>query len=183
MGHAAVKNEARQVVREVGVPDGSLVRAAFEKTSFEDAWAVELPQGASYDVDALARVLAQSAPRWADRLMWLRDRIVSVVGLRTSEEAPPGTSRAPLRAGDKVSIFEVLDRTDDEILFGADDKHLDFRASLLVQHGDAPSVVLSTVVRYNNALGRVYFFFVRPFHWLIMKSLMREFGRRVAAMA
>lgn len=171
-------------VREVAVPAGSLVAAAFAKTSYEDAWAVDLPPGDTHDVDALARLIATSAPRWADRLMWLRDRIVSLAGLRTSEKAPPDTSSATLRPGDKLSIFQVLDRSDDEIMFGADDKHLDFRASLLVQRDGAGSTaVFSTVVRYNNWLGRVYFFFVRSFHRVIMGSLLRNLRRQVESRA
>ncbi|MGH7681918.1 MAG: DUF2867 domain-containing protein, partial [Candidatus Eiseniibacteriota bacterium] len=139
-----------------------------------------LPAGGALDVDAVARLLSVSAPRWADWLMWLRDRIVSVVGLRTSEKAPAVNSTAPLRPGDSLRIFQLLDRSASEVLFGADDKHLDFRASLLVR-GDAgrASAVLSTVVRYNNRLGRVYFFFVRPFHGLIIGSMLRNLRRKL----
>jgi hypothetical protein len=177
-----VAAKTKGVVREVAVPPGSLVAGAFAKISFEDAWAVDLPAGDTHDVDALVRLIATSAPRWAEQLMWLRDRIVSLVGLRRSEKAPRNTSTALLRPGDKLSIFQVLDRSDNEIMFGADDKHLDFRASLLVQRDAArPSAVLSTVVRYNNWLGRVYFFFVRPFHRLIVASLLRNVRRRVEA--
>jgi len=177
----AVKTE-RGVVREVEVPAGSLVSRAFAKTSFEDAWAVDLPTGDTHDVDALARLIATSAPRWAEQLMWLRDRIVSVFGLRTSDaKLTVEISTAPLRTGDKVSIFKVLDRSEDEIMFGADDKHLDFRASLLVQRNGAGSAaVFSTVVCYNNLLGRVYFFFVRPFHRVIMKSLLGNMRRSLS---
>ena len=116
--------------------------------------------------------------------MWLRDRIVSVFGLRTSERAAPDTSTEPLRPGEAVSIFKVLARSDDEIMFGGDDKHLDFRASLLVQRDAArSSAVLSTVVRYNNWLGRFYFFFVRPFHRVIIASLLRNLRRQLESSA
>ena len=171
-------------VREVAVPTGSLVGAEFAKTSYEDAWAIDLPSGDEHDVDALARLIATSAPRWAEQLMWLRDRIVSVFGLRTSEKAQPDNSTAPLRPGEAVSIFKVLARSDDEIMFGGDDKHLDFRASLLVQRDAArSSAVLSTVVRYNNWFGRLYFSFVRPFHRLIVASLLRNLRRRLESRA
>jgi hypothetical protein len=73
-----------------------------------------------------------------------------------------------------------MGRSDDEILFGGEDKHLDFRASLLVQRDAAQSsAVLSTVVHYNNWFGRFYFFFVRPFHRLIVASLLRNLRRRL----
>ncbi len=113
--------------------------------------------------------------------MWLRDRLVSVIGLRTSRERV--SSRPPdegLQPGDKAGIFAVLARTDDEVLMGADDRHLNFRASVLVNRGPArSSVVLSTVVHYNNLQGRAYFFVVRPFHKVIVTSILREVACRL----
>lgn len=83
-----------------------------------------------------------------------------------------------VRPGDRAGIFTVFDRTDREILMGGDDTHLDFRASLLTRSeaGDT-SVVLSTVVHFNRRLGRAYFFFVRPFHRLIIPAMLRRLSR------
>ena len=113
--------------------------------------------------------------------MWLRDRIVSVFGLRTSDaKLSTEISSASIETGGTIGMFKVLARSDDEIMFGGDDKHLDFRASLLVQRDAARlSAVLSTVVHYNNWFGRLYFFFVRPFHRLIVASLLRNVRRRL----
>jgi hypothetical protein len=168
-------------VRAVPVPAGSLVATAFAITNYADAYAIDLPDGGAFDVDTLTRLIATSAPRWAEQLMWLRNRIVSVFGLRTPDALVPTLSTAPLQPGDTAGIFEVLARSDDEILFGGDDRHLDFRGSMLLQRDAARcQAILSTVVHYNNWTGRVYFFFIRPFHRLIVSSLLRNLGRRLS---
>jgi hypothetical protein len=151
-------------------------------TSFADAYAIELPVGDAYDVDSLTWLVATSAPRWAEYLMWVRDRIVSLIGLHT---APPRASSltcaAHLQPGDMVGMFRVFARSDDEILLGADDRHLDFRASMLVLRDPSrSSAVLTTVVHFNNSLGRAYFFVVRPFHRLIVTSLLRNVAHRLS---
>jgi len=179
-----VKNESGRLRRvlEVAVPIGSLAASAFPVTSFADAYAIELPAGDAHDVDALTLLLATSAPRWAEYLMWLRDRIVSLIGLHTARpRAPSPTCASHLQPGDMVGMFRVFARSDDEILLGADDRHLDFRASMLVRRdASRSSAVLTTVVHFNNSLGRAYFFVVRPFHRLIVTSLLRNVTHRLS---
>jgi hypothetical protein len=114
--------------------------------------------------------------------MWLRDRIVSLIGLRTGKGTSSRSSSARLEPGDLAGMFRVFARTDDEILLGGDDRHLDFRASMLLQRDAARSwAVLTTVVHFHNGLGRAYFFVVRPFHRLIISSLLRNMAQRLAA--
>ena len=65
------------------------------------------------------------------------------------------------------------------ILLGEDDRHLDFRLSVLRQRGGtADWVVVSTVVRFNNWLGRAYFLPVRPLHQLIVPAILRSALRK-----
>jgi hypothetical protein len=184
VGIRPVKNESGRAgrVREVAVPMGSLAVSAFPVTSFADAYAIELPAGDSHDVDSLTWLLATSAPRWAEYLMWVRDRIVSLIGLHAAwPRAPSLTCASHLQPGDMVGMFRVFARSDDEILLGADDRHIDFRASMLVQRdASRSSAVLTTVVHFNNSLGRAYFFVVRPFHRLIVTSLLRNVTHRLS---
>ena len=70
-----------------------------------------------------------------------------------------------------TSAFATLDRTDDEVLLGTDDKHLDFRGSVLVEER---VVTLSTLVRINNRRGRLYMTVVWPLHALVVRSMLRR---------
>jgi hypothetical protein len=63
------------------------------------------------------------------------------------------------------------------LVAGRDNKHLDFRLPVLkVTEGVTTSVVVSTVCTVHNLFGKVYLFFVVPFHkwgvqWLISKAI------------
>ena len=50
---------------------------------------------------------------------------------------------------------------------------------LLQRDATRTSAVLTTVVHFNNGLGRAYFFVVRPFHRLIVTSLLRNVARQL----
>ena len=168
-------------VRAVPLPAGSLAAGAFAITHYADAFAVTLPAGSRPDVDALVRALWSSVPWWVTALLRIRDRSVSLVGLKTSGGVKrTAVERATLQPGDRAGLLTIRARTYDEILMGEDDRHLNFRASMLVRdEGDRATAVLSTVVHYNGSLGRVYFFFVRPFHRLIIPSMLRRLPREL----
>ncbi len=74
-----------------------------------------------------------------------------------------------LQSGKHIGFFEIVSVTPVSAVLGADDYHLNFRVLL-----DIRDNVLSckTQVHFNNALGKIYFFFVKPFHrWIVPPML------------
>lgn len=158
-------------VEKVSVPEGTLV-SEVPFTDYADAYRVELDPVRFPDVDSVARAFVESSPGWIARLMRLRDSAVGVFGLKRSVDAPPTVAKDKrIEPGDFVGFFRVMERNDREILAGEDDRHLDFRISFLYEKG---SLVVTTVVRFNNALGRAYFVPVAPFHRLIVPAMLRS---------
>ncbi|HEV7308612.1 DUF2867 domain-containing protein [Ensifer sp.] len=111
------------------------------------------------------------SPRWVRNLLRLRNGAVSIIGLKT---AAPGPGRLGL-----VGAFPVLERSDDEVVLGLDDKHLDFRIVVDVRAGSAVNQIVgvTTLIRRHNALGRVYLAAVMPFHKMIVPTLLANVGR------
>jgi len=162
-------------VVQVAAPGGSLVSEIARGAHYEDTFLVRLPHGTFPDVDALARACMRF-PSWVRALMVVRNRVVAPFGLKT--EAPPDAQRAEGRAfaqGDYAGVFRVFERRDDELLLGGDDQHLDFRFSLLLRQGEASQdVFATTTVNFHNVWGRLYFFFVAPFHRQIVPAMLRH---------
>jgi hypothetical protein len=106
--------------------------------------------------------------------MRLRDALVGVIGLKKSSDAPaPPPENARLAPGDFVGFFRVLDRSDDEIVAGEDDRHLDFRVSFLLGRDDGGAhAIVTTVVKFHGALGRAYFLPVGPVHRRIVPAML-----------
>ncbi|MDR1893391.1 MAG: DUF2867 domain-containing protein [Spirochaetales bacterium] len=73
---------------------------------------------------------------------------------------------------EQVGGFKVFDRNEDEVILGMDDRHLNFRVSLLKEKDNNNSNVnilsITTVVAYNNILGWLYFLIVKPFHKIVV---------------
>lgn len=103
-------------------------------------------------------------PRWVRLLLLLRRLLTSPFGL--SNDGPP--------AAEKLGPFPVELETDDELIAGFDDKHLNFRVSVLSRDD---RVFLATWVRPHNFGGRFYLYGILPFHVLIARNALR----RVAA--
>jgi len=84
-------------------------------------------------------------------------------------------------AEDRVDFFKIYSSSPTEVVLGEDDKHLDFRLSVLCSGQLSPEVgrhlILSTVVHCHNRLGRVYLFLIAPFHRLIVRSSLRSAAR------
>jgi len=163
-------------VQKVDLPANALITRAFPHMDYADAYQVRLPAAAPTDLDTISRAALGTAPHWVTFLMQLRDQIVGGIGLKTGKQlARPKLRHDTLQVGDSLGIFKVYARSVDELLLGEDDRHLDFRLSVLVRNdGSDHWAIVSTVVRFNNWLGRAYFLPVRQFHKLIVPAMIRN---------
>jgi hypothetical protein len=125
---------------------------------------------------AAAKLALTGMPGWARFLMKLRNRIVGLFGLKAAAQTVE-------TSGDAVGGFPVVSATDDRVVLGFDDRHLDFRIVIDVR-ADRPcgqTVSVMTLVKRNNLFGRVYLAAVMPFHKLIVKAVLGGVGRRLSA--
>ena len=78
---------------------------------------------------------------------------------------------------DKIGLFTVFHKDENEVVLGEDDKHLNFRISLYkaesLRGKDTKSLTISTTVKFHNWLGRLYFMPVKPFHRLIVPRMLK----------
>ena len=107
-------------------------------------------------------------PQWVRFLLTIR-RILTV---------PFGLSNDGPRAPDKIGIFPVESETGHELIAGFNDRHLDFRVSVLSQKG---LVFLATWVHPHNIGGRIYLAAIIPFHILVARKALARVGRVVSA--
>ncbi|SFP70969.1 DUF2867 domain-containing protein [Hymenobacter arizonensis] len=152
----------------------SLIRQALPQVDFLDAYCLDLPPGSQLTASEAAQACLQQAPAWVLWLMRLRNALVKKLSLATT--LPPGMQllHRPLEPGDFVGPFRTFAASPTEVLLGLNDRHLDFRVSVLVaQEPDATRVFMSTAVQYHNLAGRLYFAVVRPFHAAVVPAMLR----------
>ena len=70
----------------------------------------------------------------------------------------------------------ISERSDEEIILSKDDKHLCFWVGIYCSRpiNGWQEASVTTVVKYNNLLGRIYFIGIWMFHKLLVKSLFRK---------
>lgn len=156
----------------VPLPSGSCIADRFAGADLVDAYAIRLPPDSSRDIETLTRFMLGDEAPWLRLLMGVRDAVVAGFGLKTSATL----RRASLEGNlDRVYIFRVYTVAGDEMTLGEDDKHLDFRLSVLRRSDD---IVVTTVVHCHNLLGRLYLTLITPFHRLVVKAILRRAARR-----
>ncbi|WP_448203244.1 DUF2867 domain-containing protein [Azospirillum sp. sgz302134] len=158
------------------IPATSLLVHEAPHYGYRDSYVVDLGPGA-ITLDEVIPAFFRASPWWVHRLLALRNALVKLVGLKTGPMGGPDLA-PPFRVGQSIGVFRILALTEDEAVFGEDDRHLDFRTSLLLQRGEGgTSLAISTVVKINNGLGTGYFAVVKPFHRLIVTVMARNTAR------
>lgn len=150
----------KKIIKSNIIPEKSIILNGFPKVDYFDVYSIRKETGRS--AEEISKELMKM-PNWVIALMKLRNSIVKVFGLKTDKEQ-----------NDQNSFFTLIENCENEIVMGEVDKHLDFRASIMKEASEN-TISLITVVHYNNALGKVYFFFVKPFHKVIMKTLLKRY--------
>lgn len=156
-------------VTAVAPPRDSAIAGWYDGADLVDAYAVRRPPGAPTDAAAIAAALLADPPPYFRALLRLRDLIMARFGVKTTAQLRHAAH------GPRIDFFPVLSATPGEVILGEDDRHLDFRLSVLLTADDM--VVATTAVRCHNLLGRTYLTAIKPFHILIVRSLLARLGR------
>lgn len=153
--------------RWAALAEKSLAARALASVDYFDVFSTHV--GGDVSLEEVARRVFAGRP---PRLMRLRDALVRPFGLKTSPSGP----RPPPRflPGERIGLFTLFERNEEELLLGEDDRHLDFRVCLRVAGAEAS---LATAVRFRSLFGRAYFFLIRPFHTLVVQGMLRRATR------
>jgi hypothetical protein len=163
------------------IPSNSILNSAFKIYDYSDSFVGEFddPQNRLTSVD-IGRAFFLSSPTWVSQLFILRNQIVRVFGLKTPENQEDRQSQMDnfkCEKGQRLGLFRVFDKTENEVVIGEDDKHLDFRVSLFVSSQEADStkrlLTISTTVEFHNWFGKLYFLPVMPLHRFIVPTMLK----------
>ena len=116
-------------------------------------------------------------PAWIRALYGIRAGFVRLLGMhqppmRFKEISP---ADVPMHAGASLSFFRVTAAGDDHWIAAASDKHLVAHLGVIQTNtntSDQTYYVL-TVVHYKHWTGIIYFNVIRPFHHMVVRSMMQ----------
>lgn len=162
------------MIKTVSVPRSPLLEQSLPEAQFADAYEVALADPSQDIWEITDKLFTEGQQDWIKALMGLRNLLVAPFGLKTG----------PMNDGEQVSqerigIFKVYEKTEHEVLLGENDRHLDFRISVLKDEANA-TLTVTTQVDMHNVLGRAYITVIEPFHRMIVKSMIRQAKKKGA---
>jgi hypothetical protein len=140
-------------------PEGSNILKDFGPVNYCDSYRIQ--KSAGEDMEEITGQIFR-LPKWVHGLMKARHLMVRPFGLKTDKEVKT----------DK--FFPVIEKNEHEVIMGINDAHLNFRTSVFADRKES-YIYLTTIVQYNKFLGKAYFFFVKPFHRLIVYDVMKKY--------
>jgi hypothetical protein len=162
-------------VIECEVPSSSaLSRDMIGNAHFHDSYRAPLARPELGVVEIFFALFGHT-PLWMKLLLIARNAAATLFGLEapTVAEIMKPAVRSEYRVGEKIGPWPIFFIGDNEIVTGRNNKHMDFRLSVLKSRdGDAMSVVVSTICTVHNVFGKIYLFCIVPFHRNGVRSLM-----------
>jgi hypothetical protein len=160
-------------ITKATIPADSLTRGLLP-ADYTDTYACEVDTPFDLPPDEIMIGFWTDSHRWIRGLFRLRDFLVRFVGLQGSDGMDLKEFRDAILHGGSYKFMSVPAKKPHETVVLMSDKHLDAYLSIhIASEGTRRTVSAITVVHQRIALGRVYFFFIRPFHSLIVRTMLR----------
>ncbi|MCJ8311601.1 MAG: DUF2867 domain-containing protein [Saccharospirillaceae bacterium] len=139
--------------------------------------------------------LMQNTPNWINALMRFRNSIVSKLGLKdlgALSDVKDNKTDKQYKVGDQLGIFSIYALSDQEIILEDSDRHLTVKVSFFLcaasttepaadqsagqSTGQENNTLLytTTVVHVKNWFGKLYMFFVKPVHKIIVPTVLKK---------
>jgi len=140
----------------------------FPKVDFADTFSTT---NHTHSIQEVTNQIFNTAPKWVVFLFKIRNSIVQFFGLKTSV---PDDYNEDFKVGGYVKFFKIYNIAADEVILGANDSHLNFRAVVSDTKVASHNIKVTTLVQYNNKKGKLYMKFIKPFHRMIVKRMVSQ---------
>jgi hypothetical protein len=151
----------------------ALGRDLIERADFRDAYRAPLSRSGVGVVEVFFGIFAHR-PGWMNRMLIARNTVAALAGLEvpTTAEILNMEKRDRYFVGEKIGPWPIFFLDADELVVGRDNKHMDFRLSIMTVRDDRPRVVVSTLCMIHNKFGQYYLASITPFHKFGVRTLM-----------
>lgn len=162
-------------VKKVSIPSGCLI-SEVNPIDYSDAFEAIITANFDVSLKELQMEFWGGRPNWAIKLMKLRNWLVKPLGLKTDNILSKQHIQEIIEKKDKNQGLSFYGSNPSEIVLYKDDKHLRFYFSVLY---DGVKIYASTIVQLHNIIGKIYFFFIAPFHFVLVKWQFKRILKRL----
>ena len=171
----------RQINEEL-IPSNDKIFLSFGKVSYKDRFCLSQEAKKEYDVNFIIFKIISSPPKWIKLLLSFRNSIARVFGLKTGkiEKNNEKLEKLNIIQGHNIGDFLIILKEKNSIIIELNDKHLDFRFAIFIRNEKYKTkIYLTTIVKINNLLGKIYFFLITPFHRLIIPIILKKVSKSI----
>lgn len=161
-------------VREEKTPITDDLRNSLARIDFTDTFSTT---NHINSLEEITHLVFNKAPKWVDVLFKLRNKAAALVGLKTTI---PEDYNENFTIGGYVAFFKIFAISDNQVILGVDDTHLNFRAVIKKMESDTYNIKVITIVEFNNRMGKIYMGIIKPFHRIVVKRMVKNAYRSVA---
>ena len=155
------------------IPEQSLVNNYFP-ADYTDAFYCECDSDLQLTPDDIMVRFWTDFPWWVETLFAIRNFFVRLIGLQAGRGKKQEIEQL-IRNEERSKLGSIPVKNGQETVLLLDDSHLDAYTSVLIENKpDCKVVYTITLVHYKKRLGSIYFFFVRPFHGIIVKKSLKR---------
>ena len=158
------------------LPADSQISSQLNNAYFHDSWSIVLGQPDLNVFQQLTK-LFQHTPQWVEWSMNMRNKITSKIGLKdlgSFQQIDSNKKKVNMWQATELE-FLLLQRTENELVIGDDDKHLNVTLSIY-KNEKTQVLTITTVVHIKNWLGRLYMAPVIPAHRKIVPATLQILG-------
>jgi hypothetical protein len=162
-------------ITQIPLPQGTLIEKPHRCSNYSDCFHLLFHSDQPIQLEDCLKAFFYNWSSWIVSLMRIRNVLVKPFGLKTDVDnyKPNAPKEIILSIGSRIVFFEVLEKINNEVVLFGSDKHLDFWLSVILRSSfNQYELYITTSVRFNNRLGKTYFFLIRPFHKLIVRTIL-----------
>jgi hypothetical protein len=150
------------------LPEGTLITKNIVSMDYYDSYMIKKKTDDS--IDEITKIIL-TLPGWINLALRIRYYlIVKPFGLSTGR-----FDNKTENSEENSEPVPVIEKDENEIVMGSDDKHLYYRISVMKKEIEQETeIYLNTIVRFHNIWGKLYFLPVRLGHKLVVKSLLNR---------
>ncbi|MEM6813010.1 MAG: DUF2867 domain-containing protein [Bacteroidota bacterium] len=162
-------------VKEERISPGDYPKGLLKRIDFADIFSTT---NHTNSIQEITDLIFNTTPGWIKGLFAVRNKIVYLFGLKSEK---PKDYNENYEVGGYVKFFKIFSISDNEVILGANDSHLNFRALVKNDKSDYYNIKVITLVEYNNLKGKIYMQLIKPFHRVVVKRMVKNAFRKERA--
>ena len=173
------------IIHKKSSTDLSISKKYLPKYDYTESYGVCFKSSQKIDSKKIFSAFFSTTPFWIVALMYVRNRLLKPFDLTSLKIDDPRKIAKNFDFKNRkkfANFFEIYHTDKNKIVFGAQDKHLDFCMSLeYTKDKNSQTIIFSNLIYFRNIFGKIYFYSSIFLHTQVVKSMLKATACEILA--